>query len=966
MFDNLRITIKYPLVIVALALAAATTTAFVAYSESVAQLRNSAEQNLVAQLTARKMELIRRLDMVRQDLRIVSSSPETLNALRRLTTAWQSLPHEPQTYLQQWYIHDNPYSEKKKFNLDYATDGSTYSSVHKTYHPLFRRLKHEHGYYDVFLFDASGNLVYSVAKELDFATNMINGPWKHTDLAKAFLSARNNPQKNTHTFFDFRPYEPSLGAAASFISCPLLNEEGEFIGVMAFQMPTDRINEVMQVTAGMGDTGETYIVGADFLMRSDSRFSESSSILHTHVNTMATKRSLTGESGVATLKDYRGKTVISAYQPFDFLGTRWAVIAEIEEYEILLPVVKMGQHILISLTVILLLTAAGGFYLSRRLAMPLVALTRSINCLANREYDVELDFAGRRDEVGQIAKALSVFKTNDQQRLMMEESLLQAEERNRLILECAGEGIFGLDLEGKSTFVNPLALEMLGYQPQELIGQPMHALVHHSYPDGNPYPRELCPMYAAFTEGKVQNATDEVLWHKDGSDIPVEYTSTPIRQNGVLAGAVVVFKDITDRKASEEKLKTLHKELEVRVEQRTAELRKVNKTLTQANIAAEQANVAKSEFLASMSHEIRTPMNGVLGMAQLLEHTELDEKQKQCIQVIQRTGTTLMTIINDILDYSKIDAGKLELEKRAFNLAELAEETVAPYRLMPNTEVQIAVKLEPDVPIHLRGDAIRLNQIITNLLNNAVKFTREGSVILRICAVKCTGSHAKIDFCVSDTGEGIDPEAQEFLFQPFTQADQSTARKYGGTGLGLAICKRLVDIMGGEIAVDSKPGKGSNFHFRINFDIETESRAKKVPQENIAHYSHIRVLLAEDNPVNQLVAKSLIHKLGVRANVVSDGAAAVKAVCEQEPPFDLILMDCEMPEMDGYEATRKIRQWESDHCRPATIIYALTAHVLPEHVKKCRAMGMDGHLSKPITLDRLRKTFEIINANSKN
>jgi CheY-like chemotaxis protein len=321
---------------------------------------------------------------------------------------------------------------------------------------------------------------------------------------------------------------------------------------------------------------------------------------------------------------------------------------------------------------------------------------------------------------------------------------------------------------------------------------------------------------------------------------------------------------------------------------------------------------------------------------------------------MRRSGNTLMTVINDILDYSKIEVGKLELEEIQFNLRELIEESIAPYDAVDNHGVELEVTIDSNVPIDLKGDPARLHQIISNLLNNAFKFTPKGSVHLHLSAEQSNSDRAAINFCVSDTGVGMAPQVKINLFQPFTQADQSTSRKYGGTGLGLSICKRLVEMMGGDISVDSEAGQGASFNFNILFDVVSESVATVAEQPRGSDdYSNLKVLLAEDNKVNQLVALGLMAKLGVNPDLVGDGAAAVDIVCKQQRCYDVILMDCEMPVLDGYEATRKIRQHETDQGHARTLIYALSAHVLSEHIEKCHAVGMDDFLSKPFSFNQL-------------
>ncbi|NRB40848.1 MAG: response regulator [Pseudomonadales bacterium] len=372
---------------------------------------------------------------------------------------------------------------------------------------------------------------------------------------------------------------------------------------------------------------------------------------------------------------------------------------------------------------------------------------------------------------------------------------------------------------------------------------------------------------------------------------------------------------------------------------------------------AEKAAEMKSNFLSSMSHEVRTPMNGMLGMAELLETTALDKTQKSYVRTMQRSANTLMIVINDILDYSKIEAGKLELNHQAFNLAELIDESVMPYEIKANQQVTLNVELDKLVPQYLLGDAARLHQVIINLLNNAFKFTDIGTISLQIKCLNVDTGSAHLAFSISDTGVGISDVDQAKLFQPFTQVDQSSGRQHGGTGLGLSICKQLIELMGGNISLHSVYGKGTTFSFTLEFPV-VESVEKEQDAESInALMPDLHILLVEDNLVNQMVMQEYMKKLGVQLTTVADGYSAVEIICNQERYFDLILMDCEMPGIDGYETTTRIRDWENKNSRTALTIYALTAHVLPENILKCKNAGMNEHLSKPVKIKTLQRIF---------
>jgi len=362
--DNVRISKKLPVIIVLCAIISTTIIGALSYIEAREAVIHGEEAKLIAMKEARKAQLSDYLGSIEEDLIAVAGNPFTLEALSAFENGWNELGFQgDQTkLLQKLYITDNPNKTGEKEKLDYANDGSPYSQAHAQYHPWFRSFLYAREYYDIFLFDLKGNLVYSVFKELDYATNINTGKWKDTDLGNVFRAAKKNGKAGQKSFFDFRPYAPSADAPASFISTPVVGENGRMEGVLVFQMPIGRINGIMQAAAGMGESGETYIVGADYLMRSDSRFSEESTILKTKVEGATVQAAINGESGVEIVEDYRGINVVSAYTPFEFLGTKWVVLAEIDEAEMLQPVITMRNHILeVMLVLVVLIVGVGVF-----------------------------------------------------------------------------------------------------------------------------------------------------------------------------------------------------------------------------------------------------------------------------------------------------------------------------------------------------------------------------------------------------------------------------------------------------------------------------------------------------------------------------------------------------------------------------------------------------------------------------
>jgi PAS domain S-box-containing protein len=388
--------------------------------------------------------------------------------------------------------------------------------------------------------------------------------------------------------------------------------------------------------------------------------------------------------------------------------------------------------------------------------------------------------------------------------------------------------------------------------------------------------------------------------------------------------------------------------------------RKREMETARARDAALESARLKSQFLANMSHEIRTPMNSVIGMTDILLHTELTPEQREFVEIVRMSGESLLTIINDILDFSKIEAGKLKFEMLDFEPRAVVEEVIT--MLLDQTRVkslQMSSVVDVDVPDVVRGDPGRLRQVLTNLISNAIKFTQQGEIKVHAARDAEGDTDAVLRFEVTDTGMGVPEEARACLFQPFSQVDASTTRKFGGTGLGLAICKQLVNLMGGQIDCRSIPGQGSTFWFTVRFEkpgrvTSLTERAHQLVDSATAHIpeavrKRARVLVAEDNVFNQKVVLRQVREMGLGADAVADGVEALEAL--HRIAYDLVLMDCQMPEMDGYKCAAEIRRWEAGRKRMPII--AMTAHVMKEDHDKCLAAGMDDFLSKPVRVAQL-------------
>ncbi|KAA3616974.1 MAG: response regulator [Calditrichaeota bacterium] len=439
---------------------------------------------------------------------------------------------------------------------------------------------------------------------------------------------------------------------------------------------------------------------------------------------------------------------------------------------------------------------------------------------------------------------------------------------------------------------------------------------------------------------QVQNLKDEIFWTNQeiesrNEELQAYATLLDKRKNEV----------INQKKQLNEASKNLKKEKSVRKQ-------------------AQALAAAKSSFLQTMSHEIRTPMNGVLGMTDLLMDTHLSKEQHEYVDTIKTSGEILLTVINDILDYSKIDAGKLNLEKRPVHIGNFIDSTVKLFTTRLNeSKTKLTYKIDKALPAYILGDIIRLRQIVSNILNNAIKFTNEGLIDLQVVLERIDqDNNLFIKFIIKDSGIGIAKNKLKFLFKNFSQIDSSTTRKYGGTGLGLAICKKLVSLMNGDIGVESTLGKGSTFHFTIPTEKVLEQDIDLSDEETNLSISHdfakqypLKIMIVEDNYINQKLAQKFLQKLGYEdIQLANDGREAIKKVKSEKIEF--VFMDCMMPGVDGFEATSTIRQMEDN--KNSIAIIALTASVLPENESRCYNAGMNDYITKPLKIEEIIRTIK--------
>jgi signal transduction histidine kinase/HPt (histidine-containing phosphotransfer) domain-containing protein len=583
------------------------------------------------------------------------------------------------------------------------------------------------------------------------------------------------------------------------------------------------------------------------------------------------------------------------------------------------------------------IVAALVLFYRRRVVNPLAGIARSLDDLIARKDGASIGYQHEASEIGDVARSIEKYRlavedADLRARRLLEQVRTSEAELQRInsladrALDLTKAGYWHVPLDGSGWYnSSERAARILGDPPAPDYRYRIDHWAQHVIGDDDAAAEATVKNFKAAVAGSIavydatygyQRPVDgRVVWVRSLGHVVTDAAGKPTDMFGVT-------QDITSFKM-----------LEV--------------AMTFAREDAEETTQVKSMFLANMSHEIRTPMNAIIGLSHLALRTELTDKQRDYLTKIHGAGTALLAIINDILDFSKIEAGRLDLERTEFRLDDVISGVTTVTTLKAQEKgLELLVEVPPTVPRFVLGDPLRLGQILTNLVNNAVKFTARGKISLRVELIARTGEACELRFAVQDTGIGMTPEQASRLFQPFTQADMSTTRQYGGTGLGLTICRRLVELMGGQIWLESEPGKGSTFFFTARLDVgDGTALAAGDARDALDAISFpgLRVLLAEDNEINRQIAVELLQGTGASVDVALHGGEAVEKIL-RGGDYHLVLMDMQMPEMDGYEATARIRAAGF----ASLPIIAMTAHATTEERQRCLDAGMNDHVAKPI------------------
>jgi two-component system, sensor histidine kinase and response regulator len=812
-----------------------------------------------------------------------------------------------------------------------GVDSYDYLQLDAKYRDHFKRFVEDASYYDLFLISVKGDIVYTQSHESDFATNLITGPYRDTGLSMVTRHALNNLES---AISDFEFYEPSHGAIAAFIAYPIIIDE-EIVGVLALQIYSEHVFEVLSNNVGLGETGETVVARLEddqtalimAPLNNDPEAALKRKIQLNTPNSIALENALSGQPGGAITLDHRDKDVVAVWRHFPRMN--WGIVVKKDVEEAFANVNQVRLYGLIILGLTLLGVFFGAYLFNRRVVMPLKNLNYCTQDIAAGNLHQRVPIEGW-DEIGQLGQTFNStvkrLDASNQERENAEIKLRQLnqeledrvaartneleqanaalaikEEETRAVVEHMVDCVITTDRIGVILSANQVIEKLFGYTPEEIIGQNVAILVPE--PDRSQhvfYMERYCetghgqkyvgrPNIKGVHVIGLGREVDAV--HKNGELIPV-YLAVSEHFVGKERHFTGVMRDIREH---------------VRMMQ----------DLKQARNEAEEANKAKSAFLAAMSHEIRTPMNGVIGMIDVLRQTSLSGYQIEMADLIRDSAYALLAIIEDILDFSKIEAGKLEIEKIPMLLASVVEKACGMLaHLALNKEVELTLFIDPEIPENVLGDPLRIRQVLVNIINNAIKFSskqdKPGKVSVRVLLTESDPDQIVITFQVTDNGIGMDKETQEKVFKSFSQGDPSTTRRFGGTGLGLAISHHLAELMGAEITVQSEFQHGSTFLIQMPFK---PLPAASVTDSKINDLTGLPCLVLGDDAGLSNDLAIYLKSAGATVEQVPDLIAAHQRIKSLTPGLWLVVIDVEheTPPVEELRAAFSARSTSIQH-----------------------------------------------------
>lgn len=811
--------------------------------------------------------------------------------------------------------------------------------MQSSFHQILDNYALDFNIYEMVLINPKGKVAYSSRKSIPEGSSVSKMPSANNSLYDVFTWGM-KAQEGATLFLDFDPHSTSENSETAFITAPIYRKH-KIIGVLIIQLSITQIDRITSdnyswANQGMGETGETLIYGEDWSLRNNSRFS-------TKDANKATTLSNRGDENIKKIEnlsdvretgtDYRGKKVMRSigkiYLPN---GDLWYIQTKIDESEALAVLDRIAIASSAAAVLIFILFFFATFAATGKVIEPIRLLTDRLEELGTRSLTQKINYTSN-DEIGLLVSKYNQLADRLETTTVSKEfldSVIESIKAFLFIVKVTPHADWR-----QSTYqilrANDSALRFLGFSSTQITQISLKSLIKG--------PEEF---YNSLWLQQTRHSIEAELLNRDGLRIPIlmNWALLPNRPDKDLT-FVFVCTDITERINNERAIITAREE-------------------------AVKASHAKSEFLARMSHEIRTPLNSIIGITDILNESDLKPEQSKLVEVCANAGENLLALINDILDISKIEAREVRIERIAFdleattrNLSEILKQKAAEKHL----DFQLHFELPKGSPRVVVGDPTRLRQILFNLIGNAIKFTDKGGISVM---VKMSETEKKyISFAIHDTGPGVPAEKQHLLFQSFVQADSSITRKYGGTGLGLTICKNLVELMGGEIWLESSEGQGSTFYFTVPYvpaekSIETSHSSKTAEvhsEENAKVVSrNSRILVVDDSEDNRFLLLTYLKKLPFDIVQAENGLDAVDHVFTGT--FDLVLMDIQMPVMDGYAAAQKIREWEKNNDKPPMPIIAVSANAMTDDIRKSLDAGFNEHITKPIKKSTLMEMIK--------
>ncbi|WP_440903234.1 response regulator [Catenovulum sp. SX2] len=836
------------------------------------------------------------------------------------------LPHysEMLQQLRDAHLHSNQSSQSFVRSYAWAQIAHQFQSPIKQYFNGYDYID------DLYLIDDSGNILFSILQDKDFGSNLFSDEF--TDSAFAQITQQTLSTGET-LFSDFEIYPTRRRGnypVSGFLTAALLTPEGERIGVLALKISLERILNLIESLLDQSLIMNQFLVDSDGYLRTPQQKGQWHSVFTQAINFTVLIEGYDLDADLYQYTNNQGLAVIASVHDVEVKNIRWKLISEVSTSQVFSSANDIGiitlTVVFITCAIVLLLV----MYQSKKITLPLVELTLSAGKVARGEDNVQVKVS-TGDEIEQLADTFNHMLSQKKQH---ETSITEKSNQLALVVESAQVGVWDWDVLSGNIAVNQKWMEMIGLDKQvarnytlDLWLESVHpndkykvfkAFLRHSRNKANRYHCEF----------RFRHISGHWIWlHATGLIVESESDKTPLRVLGT-------HLDISQRK-------------------------EVETDLIEAKVQAEQAVKAKSEFLASMSHEIRTPMNGVLGMMGLVVDSELTPEQKHRVKIAYTSAKSLLTLINDILDFSKVDAGKLELELLDFNLPLMLGEFSEAMAFQANSKgLEIILDLRGVKVNNVKGDPGRIRQILTNLVGNAIKFTDQGKVVIRAeLQDNFVNSNKRYKFvcAVSDSGIGIPAEKQALLFTPFHQVDASTTRKYGGTGLGLAICRKLVELMGGKISVQSVANEGSTFTFEVLLQ-KSDLAEAAIPNTDV---SNLHVLVVDDNHTNLDVFRSQLGCWGIKISEAYSGQQALDLcrVAKINKPFDLAFLDMQMPVMDGVELASKLKSDAKTKDIPLIMMTSAGQH---GDIRYIADAGFVGYFSKPTTATDLLAAISIV------